>query len=106
MGSGIMLPDAFNKYGKNNFIKIFIVYASSIEELNNLEVDYIKKQKNLGKAEYNIAIHAAQANHKKLTDKEFKNHMNSQISKGLKNSEKHKAHFKALIESNNKKEKN
>ena len=57
MGSGILLPNAFEKYGKNNFVKSLVQYAYSIEELIEIEMYYIKKQKALGKAEYNVATH-------------------------------------------------
>jgi len=53
-GSGVALRSAIKKYGKENFIVESIAWASTIKELNELEIQHItyyKDQNNL----YNIA---------------------------------------------------
>ncbi len=56
MGSGILLKRAQNLYGKNNFVKEVLYECSSQKELNEKEIEYIKKYKatnrNIG---YNIS---------------------------------------------------
>lgn len=54
MGSGIALKKAIEKYGKQNFIKNVLEFASNKEELSKLEKLFIKKYKSEGKAEYNL----------------------------------------------------
>jgi len=57
MGSGINITRAINKYGKENFVKVILedLSNSTQEELNEKEVLWIKKRKEEGKAQYNIA---------------------------------------------------
>lgn len=57
MGSGVLLRQAIDKYGSENFSKTFIGYEYTIEDLNELEILYINSQKLINKAEYNIATH-------------------------------------------------
>lgn len=54
MGSGSILNQAYQKYGKENFIKHIIDYAESIEEINELEKCYIAMFRAINMAEYNI----------------------------------------------------
>lgn len=55
-GSGSILWSAYKKYGRENFIKeILISGYFSQQEINALEIEYIKKEKSIGKAEYNIS---------------------------------------------------
>ena len=56
-GSGILLNQAINKYGKNNFFTRLIKYAKNKEQLNNMEKEYILIfRKEYGKKRmYNIA---------------------------------------------------
>lgn len=56
-GSGIHYKNAEKLYGKNNFIRSIIAIAYSEEELNNLEIEFIKNH-NAVKSDnyYNIAI--------------------------------------------------
>lgn len=42
-GSGILLTRSFEKYGKDNFITELVEVCHSLEELNNKEIEYIKK---------------------------------------------------------------
>lgn len=56
MGSGILLKEAYKKYGITNFKKeILFSELCSKEKINLLEKEYIKKEKELGHGEYNIA---------------------------------------------------
>lgn len=54
MGSGSILNQAYQKYGKENFIKHIIDYANSLDEINVLEKCYIAMFRAIGMAEYNI----------------------------------------------------
>lgn len=90
MGSGVLLRQAIDKYSSENFTKTFVKYANSPEELNKLEISYINSQKEINKAEYNIATNTFQANDLKRRNPSFKKYMNSQISKGIKKSNKYK----------------
>lgn len=55
-GSGSILRSAYKKYGRENFIKeILISGYFSQQEINALEIEYIKKERSIGKAEYNIS---------------------------------------------------
>lgn len=55
-GSGSILQSAYKKYGRENFIKeILISGYFSQQEINALEIEYIKKERSIGKAEYNIS---------------------------------------------------
>ena len=56
MGSGILLKRAQNLYGKKNFIKEILCECSSFEELNEKEIEYIKKYNSTDKdIGYNIS---------------------------------------------------
>lgn len=52
MGSGLLIKKAIKKYGIENFKKEIIVFAKNIEELNRLEILYIRDMK----PKYNIAL--------------------------------------------------
>lgn len=55
-GSGSILQSAYKKYGRENFVKeILISGYFSQQEINALEIEYIKKERSIGKAEYNIS---------------------------------------------------
>lgn len=58
-GSGTVLNQAFDKYGKENFSKIILeeipLNENLQEELNKKEIFWINKRKFEGKAEYNIS---------------------------------------------------
>lgn len=54
MGSGRIIRQAIYKYGKENFSKELLEYATSKEELDTLERDYIHKEILNSKSEYNI----------------------------------------------------
>ena len=55
MGSGILLPPAYKKYGIEHFTKRIIQYSPTEEDLNRSEELWIDFYKRIGKAEYNIA---------------------------------------------------
>jgi len=42
LGSGTLLKRAIKKYGKENFSREIIAFSYSKEELNNLEIEFIK----------------------------------------------------------------
>ena len=43
LGSGKLLKEAINKYGRDNFYREIVAIAYSKEELNNLEINFIKE---------------------------------------------------------------
>jgi len=56
MGTGLLISKAYNKYGKENFKKDYIIIGNfTRNEINELERYYIWLAKAIGKAEYNIA---------------------------------------------------
>ena len=56
LGSGKIIKDAIKKYGRENFYKEIIDFADSIDELNKLEIHYIKLYDAINKSNfYNIA---------------------------------------------------
>lgn len=57
LGSGVALKDAIKKYGKENFKKTILVdNVNSMEELNSLEKEYIKKYDCFCPIGYNIDL--------------------------------------------------
>lgn len=55
-GSGTLIKNAISKYGKENFKLEFIDFAMSPDELDNLEIYYIKEMKaNVKFGNYNLA---------------------------------------------------
>ena len=55
MGSGIILHQAFEKYGINNFSKSILAVTETKESVNILEKFFIALYRSEGKAEYNMA---------------------------------------------------
>lgn len=56
MGSGKVLHLAFKKYGIENFKKDILVSGEfTKDEIDKLEIEYIKNERAIGKAEYNLA---------------------------------------------------
>lgn len=57
LGSGILLKRAIDKYGSNNFVVEILESANSLQELNSLEIEYIKKFDCVNSDDfYNLAI--------------------------------------------------
>ncbi len=56
MGSGKLIKQAIAKYGVENFSKRFIGYATTPEELIDLESDWITRQQLHGLAQYNLFV--------------------------------------------------
>lgn len=54
MGSGVILQQAYEKYGLDNFTKRIIAVCETHEIANSLEKIFIRLYRDLGKAEYNI----------------------------------------------------
>lgn len=54
LGSGRLLKNAVEKYGKENFSKELLEYSNSLQELKELEKNYIKKEVENGGAQYNL----------------------------------------------------
>lgn len=55
-GSGNLIRAARKKYGKENFKKEILVSGEfTKDEINTLEIEYISKERSIGKAEYNIS---------------------------------------------------
>ncbi len=56
LGSGVLLHKAINKYGRESFTKEILFESLDIEEINQIEKEYIKKYKlSMGNDCYNIA---------------------------------------------------
>lgn len=55
MGSGIILHQAFEKYGIKNFSKLILAVTETKESINILEKFFIALYRSEGKAEYNMA---------------------------------------------------
>lgn len=55
MGSGKILHDAYEKYGKENFNKTILAVTSNKQNVDILEKIFIRLYRDIGKAEYNIA---------------------------------------------------
>jgi len=53
-GSGTKIRNAINKHGKDNFSIELVEECLSIFDLNSREIYYIRKEKELGKGEYNL----------------------------------------------------
>lgn len=56
LGSGRLIKQAIEKYGKECFTKTFIKYSYSKQSLYELEIFYIKQEKLIGKGEYNLFV--------------------------------------------------
>lgn len=56
LGSGKLLHQAFEKYGKENFIKEIVCEAKTEEELNELEIYWISELNSLAPNGYNISL--------------------------------------------------
>lgn len=55
LGSGVRLTRAIEKHGADTFAKELLAIASSLEELNALEIEHISLERLHGGAQYNIA---------------------------------------------------
>ena len=77
LGSGKLITKAINKYGKENFIKTIVAFAYSKEELNQLEIEFIKDHNAIKNNDYyNISygggspagLHPSEETKKKMSD--------------------------------------
>ena len=86
LGSGIALKDAIKKYGKENFKKtILIDNVDSLEELNRLEKEYIKKYNCFCPIGYNIDLGGkGNGNHSEATKNKI-----SKTKTGVKHTQEH-----------------
>lgn len=89
LGSGTLIKNAVNKYGKETFIKSFLGYAFSEKDLEELEWYWIQEFKRIGKAEYNLfnGKGAGGDTFSKMKEKNLEE-VRQKISEGLKNSKK------------------
>lgn len=92
MGSGKLLQKAYHKYGKDNFTKE-ILYSRILnkETADSMEIFAIKKERAIGKAEYNIADGGQGGHgHCKLSEEHKRNISESLKGKGHQVSEETK----------------
>lgn len=54
-GSGKLIQQAIQKYGKDNFRTVLLEWCKTFDELNNREIYYIALYRAQNKAEYNIS---------------------------------------------------
>lgn len=99
MGSGIKLPEAFEKYGKENFSKTILAVTETKKNADILERVFIAMYRAEGKAEYNIADGGQGGplfkNH--THDEEYKKYMR-EINLGDKNPFYNKKHTESTKE--------
>jgi len=89
LGSGVLITKSINKYGKDNFSREIIAIAYSKEELNKLEIEFIKNHNAVGDSNYyNIGYGGGSPSGLRHST-ESKNKM-SIAKKGIKLSDKHK----------------
>lgn len=84
MGSGVLIKQAIDKYGKEKFIKSFLGYAYSQEELYKLEKILIEDAKSKGKADYNLAIHTPYSDKYHISGKSKQLLWSKRISESIK----------------------
>lgn len=82
MGSGVLIKAAIRKYGKDKFVKRFICYGWSREDLNILEQSHITKAMDDGRAQYNLftGLGAGGDTFSLLSPREKKEAINKMIS--------------------------
>ena len=93
MGSGTILHQAYQKYGKKNFTKTILAVAGTKENINILEKVFIALYRSEGKAEYNIANGGDGGNlgeevNKRISQKLKGKLMNSETKIKISNSKK------------------
>ena len=97
LGSGILLNKAIRKYGRENFSKEIIDSANTLEELNELEIYYIKLYDAVESNEYyNIASGGKSANNYAGKSEEEMNEIRKKFSKRC--GEKHPMYGKKFSE--------
>lgn len=96
LGSGIALKKAIKKYGVENFFKEIVAFATTEEELINLEIEFIKNHDACNSRDYyNIHSGGKGGDTKAGYTQEQKRAFGKKVSNSLKNSEKFKAHVKS-----------
>lgn len=101
MGSGRLIIEAIDKYGKTNFSKILIEECLTIKELMDREEYWLNQYKIKGKAEYNISMSggvSSLGNYWPYLDKKLSIEVSRKLSNSLKNSIKHKESLAAVRE--------
>lgn len=110
MGSGRLINEAIDKYGKENFSKELIEECDNIESLMKREEYWLKHYKSIGKAEYNISMSGGLSplgNYWPYLKPEDSIEISNKLSNSLKNSKAHKKWAQKYHESvRNKNEKN
>lgn len=86
LGSGKIVNQAIAKYGRENFRKRLLGYAHSVEELADLETEWIQRRKAEGFAQYNLFTsgHAGGDTFSKLKNKTLEE-VRQRQSEGIRN---------------------
>lgn len=89
LGSGKLIRQAVEKYGRENFVKSLLIHAFTEDELFLLEAQLIKAEKGSGAGEYNLFVGAGAGGNTfaKLKEKDLSK-VRETISLGLKSSPK------------------
>lgn len=99
MGSGKLIIGAMEKYGKVQFVKELIGYKYNSSELDIFEMETIIKEKEIGKAQYNLAIRVPQADNNLILNseqiQEWKKRISSSLQKSAPGLEENPSHLRA-----------
>ena len=104
LGSGRIFTRAIQKYGKENFVRDIVAFANSIEDINNMEIELIKRYNASNSSNYyNIGIggeapmaglHCSEGHKMRLREAHLKNNWGL----GLHHSQEHKAKISKGLE--------
>lgn len=84
-GSGTLIKEAIQKYGKQNFRKEIIEYGLTYEDAVNREVFWIQKFRDEGKGYYNISPGLEGFGNRDIIDNKYLTEYNEHISEKVKN---------------------